>query len=217
MTKTGAAARPNVEIEPESLGETFELYKKQIIIGVLVVAAAGFGTWMWRRSAEIKEQRASEAHATAEQAFAIGNVGLAQPELERVMTRYAGTTGGTQSAMLLAQILYDTGKHAEGIAHLQRVLGDSPRALRSGLHALIGAGQEASGQSADAAQSFEAAASATEIQSEKDGYQLSAARNKVAAGDIAGARAIYEEIVGREDSDYAGEARVRLGELTGKA
>jgi predicted negative regulator of RcsB-dependent stress response len=216
MTKTGAAARPNIELEPESLAETWELYRKQIIIGVLVVAAVVFGIWMWRRSAEIKETRAAEAYATAEQAFASGNMALAQPELERVLTRYAGTTAGAQSAMLLSQLLFDQGKHAEGIGHLERALGDAPDVLKPGLRGLIGAGQEASGQFAEAARSFESAASGTEIVTQADVYRMAAARNHARAGDVPAARAIYEEVAGREDSEQAGEARVRLGEMVTK-
>lgn len=213
MTKTGAAARPNIDVEPESLSETWELYKKQIIVGVLVIAGVAFGIWMWRRSAEIKETRAAEAHATAEQAFASGNMALAQPELERVMTRYAGTTAGTQSAMLLAQLLFEQGKPSEGIGHLERALSDAPKALKSGLHALLGAGHEAAGQPGEAAKAYEAAIPATEIVSEKDGYRIQAARNHAAAGDLAAARRLLEEVASREDSEYAGEARVRLGEV----
>ena len=48
-------------------------------------------------------------------------------------------------------------------------------------------------------------------------YRMSAARNHVAAGNVAVARSIYEDIALREDASYAGEAKLRLGELMGKA
>ncbi|MHB1298085.1 MAG: tetratricopeptide repeat protein [Gemmatimonadaceae bacterium] len=217
MTRTGAAARPSLDLEPESLADTVQFYQKQIIIGAIVIAVAVAGVWMYRRSADIKETRAAEAYAAAETAFGAGNVALAQPELERVLSRYAGTTAGTQSAMLLAQLLFDQGKPAEGLAQLQRALDKSPEALKPGLLNLIGSGHEAAGESKEAADAFQRAAAATKFATEKDQLRMSAARNLMAAGNVAGARAIYEEIAGREDSDYAGEARVRLGETIVKS
>lgn len=217
MTRTGEAARPSLDLEPESFADTVQLYKKQIIIGAIVVAAAVAGGWMYYRSVDIKETRAAEAYAAAEMAFGAGNAALAQPELERVFSRYAGTTAGTQSAMLLAQLLFDQGKHADGLAHVQRALDKSPEALKPGLLSLMGSGHEAAGDSKAAADAFQRAAAATDFATEKDQLRMSAARNLMAAGDVAAARKIYEEIAGRDDSEYAGEARVRLGEAIVKS
>ncbi len=218
MTKTGAAARPPItEIEPESLAETFELYKKPILIGAAVIVVGAFGGWMWYRSGEIKETRAADAYATAEQAFVAGNVALAQPELERVATRYAGTTAGTQSAMLLAQVLFEQGKFEEGLGHLERAHREAARPLKAGISGLIGAGHEGAGQLAEAVTAFRRASGEAQFDVDRDRYRMAEARNLVATGDVAAARSIYESIAGREDSEYAGEARVRLGETVGKA
>jgi hypothetical protein len=46
---------------------------------------------------------------------------------------------------------------------------------------------------------------------------MEAARSYLAAGDTAAAERIYTEISAREDSEFAGEARVRLGEIKAKA
>jgi tetratricopeptide (TPR) repeat protein len=216
MTKTGEAARPHLDLEPESFVDTVQEYQKQIIIGVIVAAVAVGGFWMWRRSAEIRETRAMEAYTAAEAAFGGGNAQLAQPELERVATRWPGTTAGTQSAMLLAQVLYDQGKHADGIQRLEGALGGAPEALKAGVLSLIAGGHEAAGQSAEAAKRFEEAVEATEFTLDKDQFRMAAARNHVAAGNVAAGRTIYQAIAGREDSQYAGEASVRVGELIGK-
>lgn len=216
MTKTGAAARPQFDLEPESLADTLQQYQKQIIIGVIVVAAAVGGIWMWRRSVDIRETRAAEAFAAAENAFAGGNPALAQPELERVLTRYPGTTAGAQSAMLLAQVLYGQQKYADGVAKLEASLGAAPAPLKPAMLALMAGGHEGAGQPVEAAKRFEEAATATEFELERDQHRMAAARNHVAAGNIAGARTIYESIATREDAQHAGEANVRLGELVGK-
>ena len=92
MTKTGEAARPTPTIEPETFAETWLLYQKQIIIGAIVIAAAGGGVWMWRRSGQIKEEKASEAFQVAEASYMGGNQALAVTELEKIVGRYKGTT-----------------------------------------------------------------------------------------------------------------------------
>ncbi len=216
MTKTGEAARPTPTIEPETFAETWLLYQKQIIIGAIVIAAAGGGVWMWRRSGQIKEEKASTAFQVAEASYMGGNQALAVTELEKIVARYKGTTSGTQAAMLIAQSLMEQGKYVEGIAQLEAALGSSPTALKAGLHALIGAGHEGAGKPAEAAAAYGRAAAASQFEIDRDMQRMEQARNLVAASDVAGARTIYQEIAARDGSPFAGEARVRMGELTGK-
>ncbi len=216
MTKTGEAARPTPTIEAEDLGETWILYRKQIIGGVLVVAAAVTGWYLWQRSAEIKEEKAAAAFATAESAFLSGNKPLAQSELERIVGRYKGTTAGTQAAMLMAQTLFEQGKYAEGITQLETARSSAPRSLVAGIESLIGAGLEGSAKPAEAAVAYGNAAAAAQFDIDADMYRMEQARALLVSGDRAAAQAIYAEVAAREDSPFAGEARVRLGELKAK-
>lgn len=217
MTKTGEAARPTPTIEPESLAETWLLYQKQIITVAVVLAAGAGGFYLWKRSGQIKEEKAGAAFLAAEAAFMSGNKPLAQTELEKIVTRYKGTTSGTQAAMLMAQALFEQGKHAEGIAQLEGALGGAPASLKAGIHALIAAGHEGAGKAAEAAAAYGKAAAASEFTIDQDMYKMEQARVLAGSGDAAGARTIYEEIGGREDSPFAGEARVRLGEVKAKS
>ena len=216
MTKTGEAARPMPTIEPENFAETWLLYQKQIIIGAIVIAAGTGGLWLWSRSGQIKEAKAGVAFQAAEATFLSGNKFLAQPELEKITARYRGTTAGTQAGMLIAQAMFEQGKFAEGIAQLEAVVGSAPGSLGAGIHALIGSGLESSGKPAEAAAAFAQAASAAEFANDRDMHRMEQARNLVVANDAAGAAKLYGEIVLREDSPFAGEARVRLGELNAK-
>ncbi|HET8769479.1 MAG TPA: tetratricopeptide repeat protein [Gemmatimonadaceae bacterium] len=218
MTKTGAAARPTLDLdEPDTLVEFLQYYKKPIIGGVIVAAAVLGGLWMWNRSVEIKEARASAAYSSAENVYASGNAPLAQPELEQTVERYPGTAGGAQSAMLLARIHFEVDSFAAGVAVLEQALPKAPDALEAGMLGLLGDGHESMGEHTQAASAFERAAAASDFDEERDRYRLAEARNRAAAGEVAQARAIYESIANREDSSYAGEAKVRLGELLGKA
>lgn len=216
MSASGTPAQPTVAIEPETLGETFLLYRRQLTIGAVVVAAAVGGVWLWQRSVQIREEKGAAAYQTGEMAYVSGNRPLALSELEKVATRYAGTAAGAQAAMLSTQILFDDEKHAEGIAMLEKALGSAKGDLKPGIHALLGAGLEATGKSAEAAEAYGKAAAAARLVGERQSYQMDAARAKAAAGDAAGATELYRVLAAQEDSPFSGEARVRLGELLGK-
>lgn len=218
MTKTGDAARPPLEtLESASAGELLVRYQKPITIGVVALALVGGGLWLSNRSAQIKEARGGEALAQAEGAYATGGPAAAQAELQTVYTRYAGTAAGTQAALLSAQWYYEAGQADSGLTAVSAALGKAPSHQKAGLLAMQAAGKSLKGDHAGAATDLEAAAAATNLVAEKDAFRMDAARAYVAAGDTASAERIYGEIAGREDSQYAGEARLRLGEIKAKA
>ena len=203
--------------DSENLVEWMQRYQRPLTIGAIVVAL-GVGGWWWTgRSAAIREARAGEALQVGETLQMTGNVAGAQTEFARVATRYAGTSAGAQAAMISAQAYFEEGKLEEGLAALEPAVRRSPRHLRAGILALRAAGEAMAGRPAEAAASYEAAAGATSFRHEREQYQMDAARQWVAASNFAAARGLYEAISGREDSGFAAEARLRLGELIGKA
>lgn len=216
MTKTGSAARPTPAIEPEDLAETWIMYKRPILIGAIAVVTVGLGTWLWRSSNIKTESRADAAYTTAEAAYMSGNKALALADLEKVATRYKGTTAGTQAVMLVAESMMEQGKFPEAMAQLEGALGSAPTAMKAGMYALIGAAREGAGQAKEAADAFGRAAAAARLPADKDMHLIEQARSLAAAGDKGGAAKILAEIAGREDSPFAGEAKVRLGEVTAK-
>jgi len=217
MTKTGEAARPSLALEPETFVDSAMRYQKPIIIGAIVLAASIGGLFLWKRSGEIKETRAGEALAAAETAFGAGNPQLAQPELEKIVQRYRGTNGGTQAQLLLAQIQFEAGEHALGISGLEEALGSAPAHLKPGVMAMIARGHDGAGRFKEAATAFERAADEAAAVAVQDLNRMDAARSHAAAGNTAEAVKIYESIADREDSQFAGEAKVRLGEIKAKA
>ena len=211
MTKTGEAARPPVVVEPETLLETFQLYRKQISIGAIVLAAMAGGVFLWQASNARKV-------AQSERAFydAISLYGKADPkasaELANVAARYSGTAGGLQAAMLLAQTHYDAGKYDEGLKVLDGA--GSAGAFASGVESLKAAGYEGKQQFDKAAEHYLAAVSKATLTGEKDYLKAEAARALTVAGKKADAQKIWEELSSKIDSPMEGEAKVRLGELT---
>lgn len=217
MTKTGDAARPLLDDETLTAIETLQKYQRPLIVGAIVIAAAVAGGWLYKRSAEIKELNAAQAIGAAEQAYSAGDTSAAQTELVRVVSRYAGTTAGTQAALLSAQLYFESGKVDSGLVQLDAALAKAKSHHKAGLLALRAAGKGSLGESAAAAADYEAAAEAARFQQEKDQYHMEAARQHVAAGNFEAARTMYRALAEREDSAHSTEARLRLGELTLKS
>lgn len=200
-----------------TLVETLQRYQRPIAIAAVVLAASAGGLWMAKRSGEIKEQRAAEGFAQAEAAYSSGGKAAAQVELQKLITRYAGTSAGAQAALLSAQWHYEAGHADSGLAVVGEAVSKAPDAMRAGLLALQATGKAMSNDHAGAAADFEAAAEASRLPTDRDAYRMDAARAYLSAGDTAAAERIYTELSLREDSNSAGEARLRLGEIKAKA
>jgi predicted negative regulator of RcsB-dependent stress response len=178
-------------------------------IALAVVVAAGL---MWRASAEKKEVRASEALAQVEAVVQAGNTALAQSDLRQFLQRYGGTTAAVHGRMLLARVLYGEGKIEEGLTVLAEVSSPGPFAVS--YHTLKAGGLEQAGKPAEAAVSYEAAASAAGSNAARAVLQADAARAYEAAGQLEDARRIWTVMAQDDANPMAGEARVRLGELS---
>ena len=205
-------------------GEGFELFlawvqrHQRLLIGIFIaLALAGIGYTYYLRSEAIKRQRAEEALGRALQALSSGNAALAQADLERVVTRYQGTGSGVQAAMLLAQTYYDEGKAEQGIAKLKQAEAGATREFRAPLVAMIGDGHDLLGKYADAAKEYERAANLTSYPVERDNFLAAAGRYHMLAGAKADAIRIWTRLAEDPESPVAGEAKIRLGELTAKA
>ena len=126
---------------------------------------------------------------------------------------------GTETDRQIAETLFEQGralmeqkKYAEGIAKLTP-LADS---LTEGASAqgLIATGYEEQGKYKEAAEHFMKAADASAFDADKANFKASAARAYMRAGDGAAAKKLWTELAADPNGPAAGEARVRLGELS---
>src|SRR5215213_2133778 len=120
MTKTGAATGPAFDDRTESAMDWARANTKPIAIGVGVialVAAAWFFTNQWR---DRRADAAEVALNRARQSYGQGNLPLAQTDLRRVITRFGGSSAGSQATMLLAQTFFEQAKPDSGL----KVLND---------------------------------------------------------------------------------------------
>jgi predicted negative regulator of RcsB-dependent stress response len=139
MPKTGSFVPLDADDAELRYAALFDRYKQHLgWIGVLLIVIAG-GVWFYLRSESIKSQRAEAAFEAAVQSVSSGNLPLAQSDLKKAATRYAGTDGGTESSMALAKIYYQQNKYQDGIAALQGPPTDKGD-MRYEAMVLVGAG-----------------------------------------------------------------------------
>ena len=202
--------------DEESFTEWFMLHKREVSWGVIALAIVVLGYWYYERSEALKAQRGEAAYFQARQSAAAGNLPLAVSDLQKVATRYEGTSAGAQASMTLAQAFYQQKKFKEGIAALQKAEAKAPADFKPSIHVLEADGYEELKDFVTAAAQYEVAAKATRYPADKAQYQAAAATDYMAAGKTDQAKALWTELAKDETGPMAAEAKVRLGELLAK-
>ncbi len=215
MARKGAGAPPPRDLDEraEDLMDWIRLHSRAVALGVVVVVAIGAGAWLYMRTQSIRQERAATTLAGAQEALAVGNVALAQADLERVLNRYDGTRAARQAAVLLAQVQYEAGRYQEGLGVLERAAAGAPDYIAAQIEGLRAAGYEQLDQPAQAVQHYEAAAGRARFDTERASFRASAARIYAQMGDTQRAIAIWRELAEDPRGPMAPEARLRLGEL----
>ena len=215
MTKTGAATGPAFDDRADSVMDWARENGKQIGIALVVAALAVAGWLVFKQYRDRRADAADSALNRARQSYASGNLPLAQTDLRRVITRFGGSSAGSQATMLLAQAYYEQGKADSGL----KVLNDGKAAGpdRAAFEALKGAGLEQKKEYAQAAAAYQAAAGLVDAKIAKDRYMADAARAFTSAGNKSEASKIWSALATDNTSNFTAEARVRLGELTATA
>lgn len=182
-----------------------------IVGGAAILGVGGWYAYRWNRAGTETRAETAFFEALRSPADAAGQA-AAERQLRQVATGYAGTAGGTQAALALAQLLFDQGKYQEGLAVLDGA--KAPETLRDGVEVLRAAGLEGVGKPAEAAAIYQRLAGSVEAQTRKDELTASAARAYQLAGDRANALKAWQTLAEREGAPLADEARVRVGELS---
>ena len=208
----GTAARPTFEDRSESVFGWVNDHWQHLLTGAALLAALAGGFALYERSQRNKEQAAETALLDAQRSMLSGNLPLAQSDLQKVVTRFDGTSAADRATIALAQVLFEQKKYAEGIAKLTP-LADS-RTEGASAQGLIATGYEEQGKYKEAAEHFMKAADASAFDADKANFKASAARAYMRAGDGAAAKKLWTELAADPNGPAAGEARVRLGELS---
>jgi predicted negative regulator of RcsB-dependent stress response len=212
MTTPNIPAGKRNKGDEESMTEWFMLHQRDVTWAVVGLAIVVGGFWYYERSQSIKGQRAEAAYFQARQVSG----GQADSALQKVVTRYEGTNAGTQAALTLAQSFYDQKKYKEGLDVLKKAESKASGDFKPSIYVLEAAGHEQLKDFVAASGDYKLAAQVTRFPLDKAEYQATAARDLMAAGKIAEAKAIWTDLAKDESGPLAAEARVRLGELDAK-
>ena len=183
-------------------------------LAVALVVALGLFAWNFL-SAKTAERSAGRQIAQGRLAIDSKNYPLAASVLSQVVENYAGTHAAEEASILLAQARLAQGQTQQAIDVLQRSAPKADKYFRAQTYGLLGAAYENALRPKDAATAYEAAAAAALYLFLRAQFLSDAGRAWLAAGDTARALAAYQTIAAKLDStSAAGEAKVRVGELT---
>ena len=223
MTDSTGAPSPSglPPVAGRDWGQWFQEHARDVALaigGVVIVAAA---VWLYVTSENRKELFAAQALAKSRGDAEAGDLPLAAYDLSQLMDRYSGTRAAEEGAVLLADVHLVQGGTQTGAAvqslqtfvkkrHADYVLASA--------WDLLGGGLEQQRKFGEAADAYRKASEVAPHDFLKAQYLLDAGRSLAVAGDSAGARKAYGEVLERFGSlNQAAEARVRLGELGGTA
>lgn len=182
--------------------------------GVILVLAAGLFGWSVL-SSKTAEASASRQLEQGRLALDTKNYPFAASVLSQVVENYSGTRAADEGIVLLAQVRLAQGQTQQAIDVLQRYAPKADGQFQSQAYGLLGAAFENAARPKDAAGAYQSAADEAQYPFLRAQFLSDAGRAWVAAGDTAKALAAYRTITQRLDStSAAGEAKVRIGELT---
>jgi predicted negative regulator of RcsB-dependent stress response len=189
---------------------------KQVATYLVVALVLALGLFVWNLlSAKTAERSAGRQIAQGRLALDSKNYPLAASVLSQVVENFSGTHAAQEASILLAQARLAQGQTQQAIEVLQRSGPKADKYFRAQTYGLLGAALENALRPKDAAAAYEAAADAALYPFLRAQFLSDAGRAWLTAGDTAKALAAYRTIVEKLDStSVAGEAKVRVGELT---
>ena len=218
MATTVSSAGQPAAAEANALGSLTQWIKGHrqaaTYAGVVLALAAGLFGWNLLTTKTAERNAASQLEQ-GRLALDSKNYPLAASVLSQVVENYAGTHAAQEGAMLLAQVRLAQGQTQQAIDVLQRYGPKADKDFRAQAYGLLGAAFENALKPKDAALAYEQAAAAAQYPFLRAQFLSDAGRAWSAAGDTAKALVAYRTIAQQLDStSAAGEAKVRIGELT---
>jgi predicted negative regulator of RcsB-dependent stress response len=166
-----------------------------------------------------KETFASRALDQATALAESGNLPLAASELQKITTTYGGTRAAQEAVIRLNQVRLVNGQYELAAVGLQDFLKSGPESqFKATGYGLLGRALENSKRPAEAAQAYESASAAADVEYLKADYLMDAGRAYSSIPDKAKAIEAYRKVL-RDfaKSSSRTEAEVRLAELTAGA
>ena len=214
-TATGGTPRGALRPFSERFGAWVRAHG-QITSWVGAILVVGAVLFVWTMSTKRRtEEIASRDLQGARFAFENQNYPLAASELAKVIENYAGTSASAEARILLANVRLLEKQPQQAVTVLKDFASGAPEAYRAQAYGLLGSAYEDMGQPRAAGEAYENASAAARLDFLKAQMLSDAGRAWTNAGDTTRAVADYRRIVKEfAEEGMAGEAKVRLGELT---
>lgn len=202
----------------ETFLDWFRINSRIVAIGGAAVVVAGAIYWFVTNQAQRNDAEAFRQLSIARQSMGQGNTALATRDLQSLVQQRGGTPSGIQGAMLLAELHYQKGEYQKGIDVLNAAAREADEAdTRAAILALTADGQVQLGKFQEAADAYQRAADAAQFDGQRALYLAARARALTSAGKAADAQKAWSDLATNPAyASVAGEARVRLGELSAK-
>lgn len=214
----GTSAAPAGAQRPPLSERVLDWFKahKQITSWLGAILVVGAGLFVWTLSTKRRtEEIASRDLQGARFAFENQNYPLAASELAKVIANYSGTNAAAEARILLANSRLLEQQPQQAVTVLKDFAPGAPQAYRAQAYGLLGAAYENLGKPRDAGEAYENGSAAARLDFLKAQMLSDAGRAWTTAGDTTKAVAAYRRIVNEFGKEgIAGEAKVRLGELT---
>ena len=221
MTASAGSTQPTdkAPTAERDWGEWIKEHSRDVLLAVGVVAVVAVGVWLYITSEARKESFAAQSLNKARGDAQAGDLSLAAYDLSQLIDRYGGTKAADEGSILLNQVrLVQGGPQTEAaVKSLQTfVQKGHPAYILASAWQLLGGGLEQERKYREASEAYKKASAAARYDFLKAQNLLDAGRTLAIAGDSAGARAAYGEVLEKYGTlNQAAEARVRMGELGG--
>jgi tetratricopeptide (TPR) repeat protein len=199
----------------DGLVDWYQKNRMIVISATTLLAVVVIGFWFTTTAATRKEAFGQRALQGARASVSAQNLPLAENDLSRVVSDYAGTNAASEAAVLLGHVRLLQDQDALAVTGLRDFVNSGPEDhfLEPALSLLAGALEEV-GQMAEASAAYSRAAEGVDHDFRKAELLNNAARTLGLSGDRDGALEIYRSVFNDlPDAPGAIEARVRAGEL----
>jgi outer membrane protein assembly factor BamD (BamD/ComL family) len=216
MATTVEATRTEPSAAPAAPRPWYRDPQRQIVAGLVVVAAIVLVVWFVIASGQRKEEFAARSLAQARAAAEAGNLPLASSELQKLIAAYEGTDAASEAVITLNQVRMINGQSELAVVGLREFLAGKPsEQYLAPAYGLLAAALENSKRWVDAGNAYMRASNASEVDYLKATYLVDAGRafRQGAKPDDA-ARAYRTVLEKFPSSASVTEAEVRLAELT---
>ena len=205
---------PGAELLDQAQG-IWARYGQSVLIGLLVVVAAGVGIYYWQSGQARQENTASEKLAEANDLFWRADYDRSRTIAKDVAKQFAGTPSGADALRIAGDDAYWRGNWKDAIADYQEYLKKNGSGLvADAVRRSLAYSLESNGQPAEAAAVYDKLVGVFDRESSGE-LLFASGRCLVAANKPEDAKQRYQRIIDEfPDSSFQLQARIELGRLS---